>query len=305
MRKEIYYCEPVFRPPSEANSLLIQVTEGCTYNCDFCMSNLRKNFLIRDVKEIKRDLEIAASKSWSKNVRKIFFLDGNAMVTPFEKLLEITKYAKEIFPNLERCGVYAHAKDILKKSDHQLKTLADAGLKIAYVGFESGYDDLLKKVNKHVTKKDYIEATKKLINANITLSATLINGLGGNNLEISEKHAVESADLINKICPNDDRVWYIAFLTLMVPPGTQIFQEKVKKEFIEMNAIEILEELKIVIKNIEFENKNANCIFRSNHASNYLPLRGVLEKDKQKILDVINYGLTHKEILKPEFFRAL
>ena len=305
MREDIYYCQPVFRPPSEANSLLIQVTEGCGYKCDFCMSNLRKKFLIRDIKEIKRDLEIAARRSWGNNVRKIFFLDGNAMVTPFEKLLEITTYAKEIFPNLERCGVYAHAKDILKKSDQQLKTLAKAGLKIAYVGFESGYDDLLIKVNKRATKQDYIEAAKKLMNAEITLSATFINGLGGNNKEISEKHAIESADLINKVCPNDDRIWYIAFLTLMIPPGTQIFQEKVAGKFQEMNPLEILEELKIVIKNISFENKNANCVFRSNHASNYLPLRGILEKDKQKILDVINYGLTHHEILKPELFRAL
>ena len=305
MRNEIYYCQPVFRPPSEANSLLIQVTEGCTYKCDFCMSNLRKKFLIRDIKEIKRDLEIAANKSWAKNVRKIFFLDGNAMATPFEKLLEITTYAMALFPNLERCGVYAHARDILNKSDHQLKMLAEAGLKIAYVGFESGYDDLLKKVNKHATKKDYIEASKKLMNANITLSATFISGLGGRDVEISRKHAIESADLINKICPNDSRIWYIAFLTLMVPSGTQLFQEKTKGEFQEMSAIEILEELKIVIKKIAFENKYANCIFRSNHASNYLPLRGVLEKDKQKILDVINYGLTHIEILKPEYFRAL
>ncbi|MFX1409795.1 MAG: B12-binding domain-containing radical SAM protein, partial [Promethearchaeota archaeon] len=231
MEDKIYYCEPVFRPPSEANSLLIQVTEGCTYQCDFCMSNLRKKFVIRDTIDIKKDLKIGARKNWSKKVKKIFFLDSNAMVTPYEKLLEITEYAMNRFPNLERCGLYAHAKDILKKSDEHLKNLSDAGLKIAYVGFESGYDDLLKNVNKHATKQDYIKASKKLMKANITLSATFINGLGGgNNPEISRKHAIESADLVNKICPVDSRIWYIAFLTLMVPPGTPIFKKKIRGE---------------------------------------------------------------------------
>ncbi|MFW9969766.1 MAG: radical SAM protein [Candidatus Odinarchaeota archaeon] len=303
-KEEIYYCHPVFRPPSEAYSLLIQLTEGCTYKCDFCMSNLRKKFLIRDIKLVKRDLEIAR-KQYGPNVRKIFFLDGNAMVTPTEKLLEVTEYAYTLFPNLERCGVYAHSKDILKKSDQHLKNLFEAGLKIAYVGFESGYDKLLEMVNKRASKLDHINASKKLMKAGITLSATLINGLGGNNLEISRQHAIESADLVNKICPEDDRIWYIAFLTLMIPSGTKIFNQKVKGEFIEMNSIEILEELKIFISNINFRNKSAICIFRSNHASNYLPIKGILDREKESIINTINYGITHKETLRPEFYRRL
>ncbi len=303
--ERIYYCEPVFRPPSEAYSLLIQLTEGCTYKCDFCMSNLRKGFVVREVPDVKRDLDIAR-KQYGPNVQKIFFLDGNAMVTPAEKLLEVTKYAMSIFPNLERCGVYSHAKDILKKSDEQLRSLSDAGLKISYVGFESGYDELLQQVHKHATKSDYIEAAKKLYKADITISATLINGLGGgNNPEVSKKHATESADLVNKICPDDDRLWYIAFLTLMVPPGTEIFQKKEKKEFLEMDPLEILEELKIFMEHIEFSNKNANCVFRSNHASNYLPIKGILDREKGKILDVINYGLSNPGVLRPEFYRGL
>ena len=226
MQDKIYYCEPVFRPPSEAYSLLIQLTEGCTYKCDFCMSNLRKHFLVRDVEDVKRDLDIA-KKQYGSRVKKIFFLDGNAMVTPTDKLLEVTKYAKNIFPTLERCGVYAHAKDILKKSEEQLKMLSEAGLKIAYVGFESGHDEILKIVNKNATKKDYIEASKKLMNADITLSATFINGLSGSdNPNLSKEHAIESADLVNKICPNDNRIWYIAFLSLMIPPGTKIYKNK-------------------------------------------------------------------------------
>lgn len=304
-KEEIYYRYPVFRPPSEAYSLLIQVTEGCTYNCDFCVSNIGKKFIIRDLRDIKKDLDIAKQIYGSK-VRRIFFLDGNAMVTPTEELLEITRYAYKIFPHLERCSAYAHAKDILKKDRNQLKALSDAGFELVYVGFESGDDEILKKVHKQATKKDYIDASKKLMKANITLSATFINGISGaNNPELSKKHASESADLVNKICPDDDRVWYIAFLTLMVPSGTKIFKKKIKGEFQEMNSTQILEELKIFISLIEFRNHEANLVFRSNHASNYLPLKGILDRDKYKILEVINYGLTHTDVLRPEYYRGL
>lgn len=304
-RNSIYYCQPVFRPPSEAYSLLIQLTEGCTFKCDFCMSNLRKQFIVREIEEVKKDLDIAV-KQYGKQVKKIFFLDGNAMVTPFDKLLEVTKYAHESFPNLERVSVYGHAKDILKKSDEQLKALSDAGLKLAYVGFESGSNDLLKKVNKHATKEDFIAAAKKLMKADITLSATFINGLGGaNNPDISQKHATESADLVNKICPDDDRIWYIAFLSLMIPQGTEMYKLKAKGAFEEMTSMEVLKELKLFMEHIEFDNKNANCVFRSNHASNYLPIKGVLDRDKESIISVLNYGLTHKESLRPEFYRGL
>jgi len=269
------------------------------------MSNLRKEFKIRDIEKVKQDLDVARNH-YGVNIRRIFFLDGNAMMTPTEKLLEVTKYAYKLFPNLERCGVYAHSKDILKKTQEQLNALSEAGLKIAYVGFESGYNELLRHVHKHALKENHIKASKKLFKANITLSATLINGLGGaNNPKLSKKHAIESADLVNKICPKDDRIWYIAFLSLMVPPGTEMFKRKQSGMFEEMSSEQILRELKIFIENIGFPNKKAKCVFRSNHASNYLPIKGVLEKDKQKILDTLQYGLSHKEILRPEFYRGL
>lgn len=304
-REEIYYCSPVFRPPSEARSLLIQLTEGCTFKCDFCMSNLRKQFIIRDLDDVKRDIDIAKRK-YGGLIQKLFFLDGNAMTTPSDKLLAITEYAMKKIPSLERVGVYAHAKDILKKTDKQLGNLSKAGLKIAYVGFESGYNTLLEEVHKHASKEDYIEASKKLMKANITLSATFINGLGGaNRPEVSEKHAFESADLVNKICPDDERIWYISFLSLMVPQGTIMYKLKQQGKFQEMDSFDILKELKIFLNKINFHNKNANCVFRSNHASNYLPLKGILERDKEKILGTINYGLTHKEILRPESYRGL
>ncbi|TFG17828.1 MAG: radical SAM protein [Promethearchaeota archaeon] len=302
--QSIYYCEPVFRPPSEANSLLIQLTEGCTFKCDFCVSNLRKQFKIRSIEEVKKDLNIAMNK-YGPNVKKLFFLDGNAMVTPTEKLLELTKYSMQTFPNLERVGVYAHARDIIKKSDSQLRSLSEAGLKIAYVGFESGYDVLLREVNKHATKEEYIKAAKKLMDAEITLSATFINGLGGKDKDISNRHAKESADLVNKIYPDDNRIWYIAFLSLMIPPGTVLYEKKRKGDFIEMGPNDILKELKTFMQNINFQNDDARCVFRSNHASNYLPIKGILERDKENIISTLNYGLTHSEVLRPEFYRGL
>jgi len=303
--ENIYYCYPVFRPPSEHSSLLIQLTEGCTYKCNFCVSNLNKDFKIRTIPEVKKDLQIA-KRIYGNKINKLFFLDGNAMVTPFKILLEVTEYAFQLFPKLQRVGVYAHARDVIKKSEDQLKKLSQAGLKIAYVGFESGYDKLLKSINKHSTKEDYIQASKKLMNAGITLSATLINGLGGaNNPELSRMHAIESADLINRICPDDNRIWYVAFLTLMIPPGTVFYDMKTHGKFKEMDSFEILEELKIFLEHINFQNHEAQCIFRSNHASNYLPLKGILERDKEKIIDTINYGLKNKDILRPEFYRGL
>ncbi|MHA1193947.1 MAG: radical SAM protein [Promethearchaeota archaeon] len=304
--QSIYYCHPVFRPPSEGNSLLIQLTEGCTYHCDFCISNLRKDFKVRNLDDVKKDLDIAINKKYSSHVKRIFFLDGNAMVTPTEKLLEITKYARSKFPNAQRVGVYAHAKDILKKSDNQLRELSDAGLKIAYVGFESGSNKLLEMVHKNATKMDFIKASKKLMKADITLSATFINGLGGaDNHDLSNNHAIESADLVNKICPNDNRLWYISFLSLMIPPGTVLYEKKRKGEFIEMNATDILKELKTFFEKIKFSNKEANCVFRSNHASNYLPIKGILEKDKEEILELLKYGITHKDVLRSESYRGL
>ena len=303
-QESIYYCYPVFRPPSEAYSLLIQVTEGCTYRCSFCMSNLRKKFVIRDIKDIKKDLDIARKK-YGPNVKKIFFLDGNAMVIPSDKLWEITKYAIKLFPSA-RCGVYAHIKDILKKSDEELRNLFKAGLKIAYVGFETGSEKLLRMVNKHATKEELIRGSKRLMKSGITLSATFILGLGGDDKELSKLSAIESADLINKICPDDDILWYIACLTLIVAPGTELFKRKVKKEFHEMESQDILKELYQFIENIKFkDNPNANCVFRTNHASNYLPIGGILDRDKLNILKTIKKGIENPSILRPDIYRAL
>ncbi|MCP4762209.1 MAG: radical SAM protein [archaeon] len=310
----MYYKEPVFRPPSEAYSLLIQATEGCTYRCTFCISNLRKEFKIRSFDEIKKDIDIA-KEIYGRNVRKIFFLDGNAMVMPYDQLLEITQYAKEIFPNLERVSVYAHGKDILGKTDEELKILADSGLKMAYIGIETGNDELLKKIGKRQSSQDLVDAFHKLFRAGITPSGTIILGLAGNNKEISKIHMKDTAEFINRASPInilDDLknrgifeipIWYISCLALMIPPGTPIYKKKIKKLFEPMNSKEILEEMRILIENISQNVKN--CIFRSNHASNFLAIKGMLSNDKEEILNLIDRNLIDGKDIRPEYFRAL
>ena len=172
----IYYKEPVYRPPSEANSLLIQTTEGCTHKCAFCIGNEGKKFLIRDIEDIKKDIDTAKSL-YADNVKKMFLLDGNAFVIKPDMLIEIAKYSYSKHPKLTRIGAYSHAHDILSKNDEELKLIADAGIKILYLGIETGDDELLKSINKQTTSEEIIKACNKLHKAGITLSATIILGL--------------------------------------------------------------------------------------------------------------------------------
>jgi radical SAM superfamily enzyme YgiQ (UPF0313 family) len=282
---EIYYCEPVYRPPSEAYSLLIQATEGCTYRCTFCVSNTGKKFKVRPTEDIKQDLD-TARRIYGADVNKLFFLDGNAMVMPFEQLLEITKYAKETFPGLRRASVYAHAKDILEKSEEELKALSAAGLKMAYIGIETGNNELLQKIRKRQTADDIVNAFHKCFKTGITPSGTIILGLAGNNRELSEQHMKDTASLVNRASPTNVikegtiPPWYISCLALMIPPGTPVYKDTQEGTFIPMDSEEILVEMKILLENISDEVKN--CIFRSNHASNYLALKGILSRDRKK-----------------------
>lgn len=303
MKRRIYYREPVFRPPSEGRSLLIQATEGCTYHCSFCVSNLGKPFKIRSVEDIKKDLDTAHELYGA--VRRVFFLDGNAMIMPFLPLLEITKYAHTVFPSLERVSCYAHGKDILSKTDSELSNLCKAGLKMVYIGIESGDDDLLQKIGKRETQDDIVQAFHKCFKAGITPSGTIILGLAGSDPISSKNHALRTAELVNRANPKDSGFpeWYIATLALMLPPGTPIFNEVQQGTFSPMNTDEILEELKLFIENLSDDLQN--CIFRSNHASNYLALKGILSEDKNKILNIIEQNLKDHRDIRPEFYRAL
>jgi radical SAM superfamily enzyme YgiQ (UPF0313 family) len=316
--QEIYYSEPVYRPPSEAGSLLIQVTEGCTYRCSFCFANMKK-FKIRELADIKQDMD-SARKIYGADVRKMFFLDGNAMVIPYSKLLELTNYAMSLFPKLNRIGTYAHAKDILAKTDEELKSLCNSGLKIVYIGIESGNNEQLAKAGKRVTADEIIAAFHKCFRSGITPSGTIILGLTGNDNKQAEQHIldpeglayehiVDTADLVNRASPvhvieeGSLPVWYISCLALMFPEGSDVARDAQSGKFIPQTSNGILREMKLLIENISDDVKN--CVFRSNHASNYLPLKGRLSRDREKILSDIDQGIKHPENVRPEFLRGL
>lgn len=301
--ERIYYKEPVYRPPSEANSLLIQATEGCTHNCSFCVGSTGKNFLIRPTEAIKKDISIAAN-IYDDLVKRIFLLDGNAFVIKTDALIEIAEHSYKTHKNLNRIGAYAHARDILNKSDEELKAISEAGIKILYVGIETGDEELLQKIGKKITAEEIAQAAHKLYKAGITLSGTIILGLTGQDQGAGKKHAIKTAELINKMKTDPAVPWYISALTLMIMPYSRMYEQVQCGEFSPVSAIGILQELKILFENLDDDLEK--CIFRSNHASNYLPLESNnLAKNKNEILEKINFALNNADTLRSESKRGL
>ena len=298
----MFYSEPVFRPPSEANSLLLTVSVGCSYRCTFCYPYRKKKFTIRNIEDIKRDIDIS-KKMYGDSIRRIFLLDGNAFILKPEKLIEISNYCYKKHKNLQRVSAYAHANDILSKSDEDLSKIAKSGLTMVYLGIETGDNNLLKAINKKTTAENLAKAAHKLHNSGIILSGTIILGIAGKNPELSKKHAISTAKLINNMNPKSNQPWYISALSLMLPPGTELEKEVNQGTFTPSDQKDILKELKIFLENISDDLRG--CIFRSNHASNYLALKGVLVKDRNELVQKVKYGLNHPESLRPEFYRGL
>ena len=259
----------IYRPPSEAYSLIIQVTIGCSHNrCIFCSSYQEKNFRIRKLDEIFEDFEMARRR-YAK-VRRIFLADGNALVLKTDDLKKILEKIKELFPECERIGTYGAPKDILGKTVEELKLLKELGLKIIYLGVESGSNEILEFIQKGVTSAQMIEAGKRVVQSGIDLSVTLISGLGGK--EKWREHAIESARVMNEINPK-----YIGLLTLMVEPGTVLYEKVRRNDFQLLTPKEVMIETREFLRHIEVN----DCIFRSNHASNYVALGGTLPQDKR------------------------
>lgn len=298
----LFYSEPVFRPPSEGNSLLLTVSIGCSYRCTFCYPYRHKKFYIRNIEDIKHDIDIS-KKIYGDSIRKIFLLDGNAFIVKPDKLIEISNYCYKQHKNLQRVSAYAHANDIMSKSDEDLLRIAKSGIKMVYLGIETGDNDLIKLINKKTTAENLIKAAHKLHNSGIILSGTIILGLAGNDLELSKKHALSTAKLINNMNPKINQTWYISALSLMLPPGTELETNVKRGTFTPLNQKDTLKELKIFLENISDDLHG--CIFRSNHASNYLALKGVLAKDRNELVQKVKYGLNHPESLRPEFYRGL
>jgi len=290
------YERMIIRPPSEANSLLLPVTIGCSHNkCTFCGTYTNVKFRIRPLEDIKRDIdEVAKNYSWS--LQRVFLEDGDAIIAPQRRLVEVLKYLNEKFPNLERIGSYATPQAALIKSVDELKELHKLGLKIAYLGVESGDEELLKKIDKGATYDQIVEAGRKIKQAGITLSVTVILGLGGP--EGSQKHALGTAKILSDIDPD-----FAGALTIMLVPGTPLHKDWEEGKFEPITPFQSLAELKMIIENANF----TDCFFTANHASNYLPIKARLPKQKAAVLKLINEVLESQDMsrLRPEFTRAL
>ena len=283
----------VYRPPSEASSLIIQLTIGCARNtCTFCSMYKDKKFRVRDLEEVIEDLEEAA-KLYGNRVRRVFLADGDALIVKTADLLFIFDKIKNLFPNLERITMYGAPKDVLGKSDDELKALHDAGLAMVYIGAESGDEQVLIDVKKGATAEEIKEAGLKLKKAGIKISMTLISGLGGKDRLY--EHAYNSAKVISTIKPE-----FVGFLTLMVEEGTKMYDLVHSGEFRLLSPSDVVEEMKIFISNVDSE----GTVFRANHASNYISLAGNLNKDKQMLLNQIE-NVAERNAFRPESYRGL
>ena len=290
--------EPVLRPPSEWDALLIAVTNGCTHRCTYCSMYLNKTFSIRkDMDEIRKEIDLAG-KLYGNRVRKVFFEDGNAFTAKPEILTEITEYCSRTLPNLEKVSAYAHAKDIVRKSDEDLKKLAKAGFTMVYVGIESGDDNVLKAVRKGTNQDEFALAAQKCHQAGIAWSGIFLLGLAGNDPDKSKKHAIESAKLINRMAPPEPIEWYISPLTLGISPGTDLWKQQQRGEFQMGSFVQILEELQTMVEHTD--DNLQNCVFNSNHASNYLSLQGTLGEDKAAILSTIKRAIEYANLHQPD-----
>ncbi len=282
----------VYRPPSEANSIILQITIGCSHNkCSFCTMYKDKNFRIRDVNEILEELE-KLSHQYSNTSKKFFLADGDALVLKTKDLEQIILAINKYFPE-SKISSYATAQDILRKSDEDLKYLNSIGLSLIYMGVESGSDPVLEKVCKGTTKQEMIDAGKKLKKNGFKQSIMIISGLGSE--ELLESHAKESAEVVNAIDPD-----YVSLLTLMVDPASKIYEEINSGKFKLLTPHQIMQETLTFIENLEV----TNCIFRSNHASNYVSLAATLPYEKEELLQRIRNSIDSSDF-KSESFRRL
>ena len=283
----------VIRPPSEAGSFLLQVTHGCSHNrCTFCVTYKFQKYEVRPFDRVREDVELAAR--WNPGIRRVFLCDGNSMALGPVDLERILDCLHENFPSLERVGVYANASDILTKTPEELARLSGKKLGIAYMGLESGNDEILEKVRKGSTAEEMVQAVRKAQAAGIDMSVIVLLGLGSRRM--SRQHAVDSAHVVSRMNPR-----YLSALTLMLLPGTGLYRDYNNGDFEIMDPESVLQELRWLVEGIEVE----NCIFRTNHASNYLPVGGVLSRDKDKLLEIIDAGLADSSLLRPESYRAL
>ena len=284
----------IYRPPSEAYSLLIQVTIGCSHNtCTFCTMFKDKKFRVRPIEEVIEDLEMA--RRAYPVVEKIFLCDGDALCLSNEKLMRILTRISELFPECKRVSVYGTATDINRKSESELKELLDAGMEMIYMGAESGSQNVLDKIHKDVTVREQIDAVKKAENVGIKMSVTFISGLAG--LEGWEDHAISTGKMITEMNAS-----YASLLTLMLDPAAPIMKEINSGEMTLLTPEQVVGETYLLLENAM---PRKSCVFRSNHASNYISLRGNLPEDRQRMLVQLKVAMENTGLLKDERFRML
>ena len=287
------YTGKLFRPPSEAFSLIVQVTLGCTHNkCTFCCMYDDKSFIVRPFQDVVADFYLA--RKANPNVEKIFLADGDALAAPTHYLHQLLKEIRQLFPECKRVSAYASARNILSKNYEELEQLQSSGLNLLYLGLESGSDLILERINKGITSQEVIQACKQVSDAGIKTSITVISGLGGK--ELWQEHALATGKVLSAIDPN-----YVGLLTLMVADGTKIAREIEKGELVLLDPIEIAEETKLLLENLDV----TNCVFRSNHASNYLILKGDLPQDKKRLINQIEQAIAMGNGFKSEHMRGL
>lgn len=283
----VSYIEPVFRPPSEARSFILPVTNGCSWNqCTFCemYTQEQKKFRARKDEDIRRDIEQMALVV--PGVRRVFLADGDAMILPVRRLTQILLWLNESFPDLERVSSYCLPRNIGKKSVEDLAELKALGLDILYVGLESGDNTVLEKVNKGETYDSSVSALTKIREAGLRSSVMVLNGLGGQ--KYSRQHALNSAKAVNAAQPD-----YVSTLVVSFPMGEARFRAGFE-DFEPMDQGQLFQELYTFIEALELE----HSIFRSDHASNYLPLKGVLGQDKQRLLNELEAAIYRPETVR-------
>lgn len=285
----------IIRPPSEASSLILQVTVGCSHNrCIFCPAYKAKRFRIKSLQEIRSEIDDA--HSFFPALRRVFLADGDALIIPQARLLEILNHLHLRFPILQRIGSYANVKSILRKSIPELRELRERKLGILYLGIESGDDQTLSAVRKGATFDTIVEAASRVKEAGIKLSVTVLLGVGGK--ERSGMHALRTAELLTRIQPE-----YVGALTLMLIPEAPIYSMVEEGLFALPSPFELLGELRTMIAASELK----NCLFFSNHASNYFPIKARLPRDKEKCVHMLDRVLAQHDstVLTPEYRRAL
>ena len=288
------YDEPVYRPPSEASSLILQATLGCSHNrCAFCQMYKKKKFRVKPWNQFRSEIDEAALRL--PGTRRIFLADGDAFVMSSERLEQILDYLGSSFPDLQRVTAYANPANLLNKTVEDMRSLREKGLKILYYGVETGDPRLLELIDKGADPDQMAEGCNKAQEAGLKLSITVILGLGGRDGSL--RHAHLTGQLINRISPR-----YLSALTLMLGQYQEAFRKMMGTGFELNRPVDDLKELRELIAALEID----RCIFRSNHASNYLPLGGTLLKDREVLIETIDHALNDPEsYLRKEWMRGL